>query len=134
MAQAPVLVGLHFCQGFELDPNTREVSLRGLFRQIQVEAFPSEPVRLSVFAPVTDGRGEGRIKLEFFEVHDQGTPRWIYSQEKWVRFVDPTMILNLEFRPKKLQFRIPGEHLVQLSFEGEYVSSRPLTVALTEHQ
>ena len=124
----PIPLGLHFCEGLDLVVETGQFSLRGLFQQLRVEVFPSEPVAMTVFASVTDGRGEGDLLLDVLELQETEPPVLIYRQRRGAKFNDPMAIYSLEFRLTRLQFLRPGEHLIQLSFDGQMIADRRLFV------
>src|ERR1700722_14617594 len=63
MTPPPVAVGLILCEQVIIDLHTRNPTPIKIFSGLVVESFPSEIKSFSAFAALTNGRGNGTIRL-----------------------------------------------------------------------
>ena len=67
----PKAIGLTLCQSVEVVPETTGMSLIGLFQVLRFPAFPTPPMRFTVYSALYDGEGEGTIKLSFMHLETE---------------------------------------------------------------
>ena len=131
MIKVPVTLGLIFCDEFVVDGNANQVSLQGIFTSLRFAEFPTDPQRMSFATILTDGMGEGEMRLEVAQLFTQEEPMLVWRHRRWVRFPDdPLLVVNLHFVSRNLIFPVAGEYLVNLTFDGKHVTERTLTVSL----
>jgi len=129
----PNVVGLTFAKRLEFQLEKRELSLIGIFQNVDRPEFPTSPIEMIVFAMVNGGRGEGVLQLAVYslsaaEGYDMDRD-WIYRQRKWVRYPDdPNFTVTIEIRVRNLIFFEPGEYLFVLSFDGKLITERRISV------
>ena len=70
MLSQPVLLGLTLCERVIFEEETKNVTLVSGFQGLRVDAFPSSPQRISVFAVLTEG--EGDVSMDYARPN-QGT-------------------------------------------------------------
>jgi hypothetical protein len=131
---APNVVGLIFAKRVEVDVESTEFSLRGLFHHCAFEDFPVGPAEMVVFALLTGGRGEGILELAVHSLQEMEDYNvggdWVYRQQKWIKFLDdPRHTITLEMRLTKLKFQKPRDYLVVLKFDGNPFAERRLSVS-----
>ncbi|QDT35083.1 DUF6941 family protein [Thalassoglobus polymorphus] len=108
------------------DPSTGKMTIIGTFSMIGGAEFPLVHPVMAVYAALTDGRGKMKVKLELIDVDEEREP--IFSQEVEADFVDPRMILEINFHATNLQFVHSGEYRLQLSANEEFLVERRIIV------
>src|SRR5262249_31970339 len=86
MIKVPVALGMIFCKSFLVDPTAAQTSLQGLLSSMAFQRFPTAAVKMSIFAYLTDGAGEGELRLEFLHLFAKEQPQWIWRQRRWIKF------------------------------------------------
>ncbi len=130
MIKTPVALGMIFCRSFRVDPVAGKTSLEGLFSSLRFRRFPTPPIPITVFTYLTDGAGEGVLRLEIQRLFANETPQWIWRQSRWFQFPDnPLLPVPVVFFTGN-KFRVPaaGEYLIQLSADGEAITERMLLI------
>jgi len=123
---APVVLGMVIGDTVIRDVETGKPTLVGIFNRINAQVFPAVHPILHVFVSVTEGRGEGRARLELVE---EKTQQVVNSLEVPVRFPpDPTEVADLNFRLAKIAFPRPGSYRFNFVWAGEVVGSRRFKV------
>ena len=126
MLQLPVVLGLTLCDRMEVDRQARRISLVGLFHRLKFSSFPTSPQQFTVYAAVTDGVGEGVLRLAVTRLETGDT---IYRYSRWVAFsADRLSPLHLEIKVRCCVFPAPGRYALELSFDGQSVNDRPLKI------
>src|SRR5262249_52462419 len=126
MIQTPQVIGLVLCDELQVDLAPARVSLTGVFHTRRPDAFPSAPQNVTVYTTLSDGAGEGRMRLEIIRLE---TGETIYTYERWFAFLaDRLLILNLEIPVRKCIFPAPGRYGVRLLFDQELAAERAFVV------
>ena len=118
-------LGLSLCNLVIVDQDTRMPSLVGLFTGLEVDRFPSDPQRFSVFAALSSGRGNGKIELVSTWLN---TDEPIYSKTGVVSFPDPLTVVNAIFRVRTIVFPEPGNYEFALFVDGDMIARCRLRV------
>ena len=105
MLSQPVLLGLTLCERVIFEEETKNVTLVSGFQGLRVDAFPSSPQRISVFAVLTEGEGDVSMELV---AHRLDTLDEIYNQQVRVAFPDRLAEVRVHFRLTQLVFPVPG--------------------------
>jgi len=130
MKKTPISVGLFFCSAFRSTSADAHVSLVKMFSSLTLPRFPSAGVKMCFFSLLSDGQGEGVLKLEILRLFAARSPKWLWRRTTWVRFPEnplqpvPMMVQSTD----KLRFPAAGEYLVQLSWDGDPITERVLYV------
>jgi len=125
MTPPPVAVGLVVCEQVIVDHQTRNPSPISIFTGLAVETFPSPAQRCSVFASLTNGRGDGVVRLVVTRLD---TGETIYEQRFPIRFPDPLLVVNLNIRVRSIRFPVPGRYEFLLYVDVDPVAQRTLRV------
>jgi hypothetical protein len=125
MTPPPVALSLMLCEQIIVDHQTRNTSPINIFTGLAVEGFPSSPQRFSAFATLTNGRGEGIIKLV---ANRLDTGEQIYEQEYSLRFPDPLLVVNVNLRVRTISFPVAGRYEFVLLVDNEPIAQRTLRV------
>jgi hypothetical protein len=125
MIPPPLSPGLYLCDYVIVEENTRKVSLIGCFTGMGLDEFPSMPQPFSVFSTLSDGLGNGRIRLV---VGQPEKDEIVYEREGTVHFPDKVTEVYLHFRVRECEFPEPGLYQFTLLVDNEWVAQRPIRV------
>jgi hypothetical protein len=130
MIKLPVPLGMFLCNSFHVDAASSEISLRGVLASLRFRRFPTPPISMSFFCYLTDGKGEGEMKLEVLRMFSNKPPEWIWRARRWFVFPDdPLLQVPVNFDSKsKLLFPAPGDYLVPLPIDSSVIVERTLPV------
>jgi hypothetical protein len=123
---APFPLALVVCDGCWQDPYTGKFTLIGTFSTIAGESFPLSHPILTVYAALTDGRGNMPIRLQLVDVNEAEEPLFVHDGE--VAFADPRMVSEVVFIGQGIQFPHPGEYRLQLFANNEFMTERRILV------
>ena len=122
----PVTKALYLCDEILSDPARVKPHLIGVLNAIRPPSFPHVLPRLCVFAKLSDGLGDIRCRVRIINVADLTT---VYeTPELALRFHDRRQILYANFRIEQLRWTSPGEFVVELFCNGEFVDDAVLMV------
>ncbi len=124
MVRLPKIVGLTLCDHIDVDPQTGQFSLVGVFHSRHFRKFPTPVVPFTVYAALYGGQGEGTIELA---VKQAETESDIYRLQKWLSFPDRQLI-NLELKVPRCVFPEPGRYLLALRFDKQNLTNRALNI------
>lgn len=125
MTPPPVAIGLIVCEQVIVDYHTRNPSPISVFTGLAVESFPSPPQRCSVFASLTNGRGDAALRLV---VNRLDTGQTVYEQRFPISFPDPLLVVNLNIRVRGIRFPVAGRYEFLLYVDADPVAQRTLRV------
>jgi hypothetical protein len=125
MIPDPTALALLVCEQVIVDHYSRNPSPISIFTGLQVEQFPSDPQRFSVFAALTDALGEGRLELRAVRLD---TDDEIYAQQFPLQFPDRATVVNVNIRVRNIRFPVSGVYEFQLLVDGSLVAQRKLRV------
>jgi hypothetical protein len=111
--------------------NPNRLSLLRVIHSItpaQDSQFPLLQQRMSVFAQVTEGRGNGLMRVEF---RFADTDRLVaYTRTRSIAFSgnSPLLVQGIHFQVLNLVIRDPGLYWVQLRYNDDVLIQTPLLV------
>jgi len=129
MAERPHALSMFLCDQVTFEQHTNKPTLVGVFTGLSCNDFPSAPIRLDVFAALTNGNGHVALDLQVIRL---STDDQINGQSTEVDFPDPLKVLNLRFRFRLLSFPEPGDYMFQLSCDGDVICHRRIHVYASE--
>jgi hypothetical protein len=128
MAIKPVVRYMLLCEDWKLDlENNRRITILGLITNIRSLEDPPYPLlyrEMCVFLALTEGRGQGEIRLICFTEEGEET---VFDIVRTISFgTDPLEVVGVPFRIRNFLFPKAGVYSVQLYYEGELVEERTL--------
>jgi hypothetical protein len=109
--EQPMAQALVICDSIIDDIGTRKKSLIGIFSVINAAVFPVQHPSMTVYASLTNGRGEVPVVLRCVRVEDDHE---VLSLAGAVRFPDPNQVIDLVFNLKGVPFERPGLYTFEL--------------------
>lgn len=129
MTKAPLAIALQLAEELQFHPTDYKVSLKGIVNVIDFAAFAPGMRPLCAYLLLTDGRGEGELRLEVLELKPSAEAIRIYRTSSWMTFPpDPLLVVHKVIQLKNIHFRSPGEHLFVVTFDGQSVADRRVLV------
>jgi len=122
----PVAKALYLCDEILSDPARAKPHLLGVLNAIRVASFPHVLARLCVFAKLSDGLGDIRCRARI--VNARTSSIVFETPEHTIRFRDRRQILYANFRIEQLVWTAPGESVVELFCDGQFVDDAVLMV------
>lgn len=124
MIQPPVAIGLTVCEQVIVEEKTRNITLVNCLTHLRVQEVPSDPHRLIIHAWLTDGIGEGEIRVELLH---PDTLEAILTWKSQLSFSNPLQEFRAVFR-KDLSFPVEGRYQFSLLVDGASIAQRTLDV------
>ena len=106
MPRVPRVFGLVLCDRLELNPQTRQWILVGVFHVKALGGFPSSEQAFTVYSALYGASGTGILELEIVR-HE--TEEVVYRYSKETAFPGKGIISNLEIPVRKCIFPAPGQ-------------------------
>jgi hypothetical protein len=113
------------------DPISGKVTVLGMNSAIGATAFPWGHPGITVYAALTDGRGETPIPVRLIDVDEVREPVWEHHTE--VSFPDPITEVELVVVLDDIVFQEPGEYRLQLFSAGQLLRERRWMVIALEN-
>ncbi len=130
--QAPLALSLVVCDTASVDRGNGKTSLLGCFENVFASSYPCHHPELTVFAELTDGRGQTPVTCRFARtLPDNIDGETLLSTTVDVPFTDPLQIFKLVLTMKLLPFPTEGEYRVILEAEGAYIIERRIVASKT---
>jgi hypothetical protein len=120
---------LTICEKALVEEGTKNVSLKSTFTKIVVEEFPSLPQRFVVYSVLTGGLGDGTMDLVVTHLE---TDEETYANRFPVHFPDRVAEVRVLFRVNRCIFPLPGEYVITLLLDGEWLAHRQIRVVEQE--
>jgi hypothetical protein len=127
--QRPVASGLILCEQRIVEERTKNITLVHCFPRLNAVRFPAVAPRLVVYAALTDGLGDGSLRLN---VERLETSEEIAFREQQIRFSDPLQEFRIFFHFRRLRFPAAGRYQFTLLADRELVAQQVLRVSLKE--
>lgn len=124
MIQDPVAVGLVVCEKVIVEEKTHNITLVNCLTRLRVKEMPSETQHLIIHTWLTDGMGDGEIRVEL--VHPE-TLEEILTWVSPLSFSNPLQEFRASFRGA-LSFPVEGRYQVNLFADGVPIARRTLDV------
>ena len=126
-AQTPKCLAVIICEGVVEDVRSHNKCILNTYNVIGVQSFPAQHDRLTIFASLTDGRGE--LPLEFRFVQDRpGGTTTLLNLNGAVKFGDPLGVIDLTVDLRGLPLKEAGNYAVQLWVNNEMIGERRIVV------
>jgi hypothetical protein len=125
MKPPPIALSLILCEQVIVDHHSRNPSPISIFTGLAVEGFPSPSQRFSVFTSLTNGRGNGVVKVG---ANRLDTGETIYEQQYPIAFPGPLLVVNVNVRVRAIRFPAPGRYEFVLLVDDDPVAQRTLRV------
>jgi hypothetical protein len=123
----PTARGLLACEQVIVQPKTNIVTLTNCFTKKRVPVFPSPPLKFAVFAALTGGLGKVIMKVMVSRLDDN---RMVYSRNLPTEFRDRIIETRFVLRLTDVVFPDPGEYVVELLADGEWVAQTVIKLSL----
>jgi hypothetical protein len=131
MAQRPIALALHVCEGVAYEEGTGNVTLFNWFRRRVVRRVPTDPpFPFTVFARLTDGQGEMKIVVKIERLEDEEE---VYRRDLSFSLAGPLQEARVRVRIADCIFPNAGDYAVELLVDGEPVAHSRLTILLEEN-
>lgn len=130
MIQRPEAIGLALCEQVIIEEKTHNITLVNSMSHLRVREIPSEPYRFVVYARLTDGLGDGKIRLEVARLD---TLDEILVKEIPAAFPNPLQEVRLISRAS-LSFPVEGRYQISLLADGVIITQRTFQVLLREER
>lgn len=127
MVPNPVVLGLAVCEQVIVEEKTKNVTLVSCFTKLRVDAFPSPPQRLAVFAAFRDGHGTAKLELVIFSTESGEEIDAIHST---IQFPDRLTEVRAVFHLRRCVFPAPGRYLFTIRIDGEWMAQREIKVEM----
>ncbi|MHB1426185.1 MAG: DUF6941 family protein [Gemmataceae bacterium] len=124
MIQPPTAASLTVCEQVSVEEKTRNITLVNCLTRLKVREVPSEPQRLIFHAWLTDGIGDGEIRLELLH------PDTLEVIRRWKRqlsFSNPLQQFRAAFRIE-MSFPVEGRYQVHRLVDGASIAQRTFDV------
>jgi hypothetical protein len=118
----PIALSMIVCESIWHEYDSEKLTLVGCFRAIQATSFPTRHPFIRVCVDLTNGRGEGEIRLVLTHINTPDEP--IVDDAAEVDFVDVNEIRTVCFDLGEVTFPEPGEYEITLFVFGQYVIAR----------
>jgi hypothetical protein len=125
MIPPPIAVGLTLCEQAIVEEGTRRISLINAFTHWKVTTFPSVPRPFCVVSVLTDGVGDGTIRLT---ITREETAAVIYDVRHSAHFPNRLSEMRALFRVNDCSFPAAGLYYATLSVDGEWVAQKRFQV------
>ena len=123
----PIARGLFVCDQVTVDPATHDITLINCFTRKRVTRFPSPLLRFSVFTALTGGLGPVMMRVMVSRVVDN---RVVYWRDHRAVFRDRVIETRFILRVTDVQFPDPGQYVVEILADGEWVAQTTISVSL----
>jgi hypothetical protein len=131
MAQRPIALALHVCEGVAYEEGTGDITLFNWFRRRVVKKVPTDPpFPFWVFARLTDGQGEMKTELVIERLRDREV---VYRRPLSFSLASPLQEAKVRIRIADCIFPDAGDYGIDLLVDGESVASSRLTIRLEEN-
>ena len=121
MIKIPKANGLILCDRFLCDPAAGQVSLRGLYVELEVFDF-AQPFDFTLYALLEGGQGQGRMTITLYQI-EHGEAVLIHRFTRWYGIPPEPRAKHFEQR-LHVRFGRSGTHLIRLRFEGILIAER----------
>ena len=121
----PMVLSINICDTVIRDEMTKKISLIGLFSAIRTHNFPCTHNQIYVYVALTEGHGKYKTEIRFLEA-DNETPIAGIAGE--LDFASPLHVAELNTCWQQLCFPRPGQYIVQVLCDNQFVGSRRFMV------
>ena len=130
-AQPPICLSMIVCDSVQPDRSTDKITILGAFEHISAESYPARHPEVTVFAELTDGRGQTPITLKVTRVQpDSLDGEVVFSGTLEATFPDPRFVARVILRMAPWDIPHEGEYRFILETEGAFVAERRVVAAV----
>ena len=122
----PAIRAMLVCDLLMRDERTHKVSLIGITEHIHAQQFPLTVQALFVYATITDGQGDYRIRLDLVRLEDLTSSEIL--AEANITLHDRNSVGELSFDLDGFAFERPGRYELALFANDRLVGAKSLTV------
>ena len=127
MAQLrPIVSALLLCDLIIREEGTHKASLIGIVRRITAPQFPADLGKLWIYAMLTEGQGNYRLRLDLVRLRDLTVTNELARLD--VRMHDRNAVSELRFRLGPVYVEGPGVYELQLVADDRLIGSRSFNV------
>ena len=125
----PICQTLLLCDQVDWDAEADKVTLRGVFRSVTADFFPTSFARCALWIELTGGHGETPIVLQLARITPEDVDGEVLLEVRFtVRFDDPRTVHDHCQNLVALQFPTPGEYRLGLHAFGQVLFERRIDV------
>ena len=125
MSEKPECVNLLVCESVVEDARTHNKSIQNCFNGIYAFQFPVLQDRFTIFATLTNGKGENPVSIQ---VVNDATKEVLIKEEGKIVFKSPMDYADITIEIRQLPFKQPGAYSVELWVAGELSQVRRFRV------
>ena len=124
MIQLPTAIGLTVCEQVIVEEKTHNITLVNCLTRLRVREIPSEPHPLVIYARLTDGIGNGKLRLQMtrLDTLDENL-----IQEAPATFSHPLQEFRAVFRVA-ISFPVEGHYQFTLWMDEKMIVQRRFQV------
>jgi hypothetical protein len=126
--EKPIAESLVICDQVITEAGTNKKSLIGIFNSIASPSFPVQHPRLSVYAAMSNGRGEMTVQLRCVRMKDNAET---FKVSGTLQFPNPNAVVELVANFNQLPFEQDGLYSFELICEEEILLEKRFNVLLT---
>lgn len=129
--ERPQARSLLLCDYLVVEEATRNVTLVNCFTRKVFDQFPSHPIDIVAFSPLSNGFGKFDIQVV---AEHLGTLQLIYKHQSTAMFLDRLAENRFYLRLKGISFPVPGSYSFSLMIENEILAETRINVLHKETQ
>ena len=123
-----IVLAINICDTIIRDQMTNKVSLIGLFSTIWAPSFPCRHPKMHIYIALTGGHGKYTMEVKLVKAAD-GSP--VMGMEGPVAFQNPLQVAEVNLEWRNVEFKEPGEYVVEVLCDGNPVGRRKFGVQQT---
>jgi Family of unknown function (DUF6941) len=127
--QTPFALSLMICDSVITDANSGKQSIIGCFGSLGAQDFPAIHANMTVFAELTDGKGQVPLTLRLIDADDTTE---LFKGDAVLNMEDPLEVSMLVLTLQGMVFPAPGEYRLQLTAGDSPLMERRLMLIQVE--
>ena len=131
-SNVPNALNMLICDGAHRDPGSGKWTLLGLFNSINSSGFPTSHPQMVVYLALNNVNG--KVPLRFQIVASDRKEEPLFKIEAELTVGDPRVVADLVVPIRGVTFTKPGDYLLQVFANNQFVTERVITAALTPGQ
>jgi hypothetical protein len=124
--QPPYPLALVVCDHIWRDPYTGKMTILGTFSTIGGDSVPLFHPIITVYAALTDGVGQSRLKVQLVDCDEEREPVFAFDAE--YPATDPRAVVEFAFQAQGVKFDQFGEYRLQLWVDQNLAMERRILV------
>lgn len=127
--EKPQARSLLLCDYLVVEEGTRNVSLINCFTRKAFEQFPTPPITICAYSPLSGGFGEFHIRLRIAHLRSL---QWEYENSQKMMFLDRLSEVRYSRRLQGIRFPEPGSYSFSLLIEEEMIADTRIEILKRE--